>query len=126
MPIPKDYRDLLNALVGKTDDGRVNWRADSTGVEVGVDDSKVAIWAGTDERTDEGFVAFALKDLAGKTVDSWYVDAGDEHYDFMNLFFLSAKRQALGIPDRIAKLKDSILNATTVGDPKTSKQHTEG
>jgi len=120
MPIPKDYRDLLNALVGMTDEGRVNWRADSTGVEVVVDDSKFAVWAGTDERTDEGFVAFALQDLTGKTVDSWYVDDGDEHYDLMNVFFLSAKRQALGVPDRLAKLKDSILKSTTVGEPKKS------
>ncbi|GDY35484.1 hypothetical protein [Acidovorax sp. NB1] len=114
--IPKDYRDLLNDLYKLTDSGKATWKSDQHSVEITIDDNKFVLWAGTDERTDEGFVSFALRDLAGNTLDTWYVDAGGSDYDFMNALFLSAKRHALGIPDRLAKIRAKISGVKSIGD----------
>lgn len=109
--IPKDYRDLLNDLYRMTDDGRASWKADQHSVEIVIDDNKFILWAGTDERTEEGFVSFALRDLAGNTLDTWYVDAASGDYDFMNSLFLAAKRHAYGIPDRLKVIRARIAGA---------------
>lgn len=121
MPIPKDYRDILNSLAGKSENGQVNWKSNRFGVEVAVNESKFLIWAGTDEETGEPFVSFALHDLTGKTLDSWFVDGSDYDYDFMSRLHNSAKRHALGIPQRLAELKDIIEKASVVGDQKQPK-----
>lgn len=115
MPIPNDYMELLGTVGELTDKGRVNWKFDGHVVEVQLEDDRFVMWAGTDERTDEGFVSFALKDKQGETIDSWYLDADDEHYDLMNRFFLSAKRHALGIPDRLARIKAQLSKDGILG-----------
>jgi hypothetical protein len=115
MSIPSDYKDLLISLSDRTDKGRVKWKFDGHAAEVLIDDNRLSLWAGTDERTDDAFVSFALKDLAGNIIDTWYLDAADEHFDFMNRFYLSAKRQALGIPNRLAKLRSSIEGSDIIG-----------
>jgi hypothetical protein len=115
MSIPNDYQELLGTVAELTDKGRVNWKFDGHAVEVLLEEDRFVIWAGTDERTDEGFVSFALKDKRGETLDSWYLDAGDEQYDFMNRLFLSAKRHALGIPDRLARIRDLLSKDGIVG-----------
>lgn len=116
MSIPNDYRDLLNSLTDLTDNARVNWKFDGHGVEVLIGKERLLIWAGTDERTDESFVSFALKDKAGNTLDTWYLDADDEHFDFMNRLYLAAKRHALGIPDRLKRLQESLKKGGVVGE----------
>lgn len=115
MPIPNDYRELLGSIAELTDKGRVNWKFDGHSVEVVLDEERFALWAGTDERTDEGFVSFALKDKRGETLDTWYLDADDDDYDFMNRLYLSAKRHASGIPDRLARIRKLIANGGMVG-----------
>ena len=114
--IPKDYRDLLMDLFKLTENGQASWKSDPHSVEITIDNDKFVLWAGTDERTDEGFVSFALRDLAGNTVDSWFSDAADSDYVFMNALFLSAKRHALGIPERLAKIRAKIAGANSIGE----------
>lgn len=114
--IPKDYRELLFDLHKMTEEGRASWKADQHSVEITIDENRFVVWAGTDERTDEGFVSFALRDLVGNTLDTWYVDTGSADYDFMNNLFLTAKRHALGIPDRLAKIRAKITGAKSVGE----------
>jgi len=116
MPIPSDYRPILDSLSARTDEGRVFWRSGKFGIEVGIDGSKFALWAGTDEETANEFVSFALQDGAGKTIDSWYVDENEDDYDYMRRLFNAAKRFALGVPQRLAKLQEIISNAQTIGD----------
>ncbi|TYC60720.1 hypothetical protein ETQ85_04800 [Zoogloea oleivorans] len=116
MPIPKDYKDIVTALFEKTNAGRVNWKNSRFGIEVKVDKSKFKLWSGTDENTDEAFVAFALNDLNGSTMDSWYVDEGDADYDQMTLLFSAAKRYANGVPQRLSELKNVILKLDFLGE----------
>ena len=114
--MPKDYRDLLIDLLKMTDEGRVNWKSDQHSVEITVDENRFVLWAGTDERTDEGFVSFALRDTAGNTLDTWYVDAGNADYEFMNTLFGAAKRHALGVPNRLAQLRAKMSSVGKLGD----------
>jgi hypothetical protein len=116
MPIPTDYDAFLADLNERTDKGEVNWKFERLTVELILDDERIAIWAGTDEQTEEGFVSFALKDKQGEMLDTWYLDAGDEDYDFMNRFYLAAKRRALGIPDRLARIREKMSKSLVVGD----------
>lgn len=116
MPIPHDYLDILTTLADQTDKGLVNWKYEGNNVDVLLDNERIVMWAGTDERSDEGFVSFALKDSAGETLDLWYLDAGDEHYDFLNLLFLGAKRHALGIPDRLARIREHLVKIAITGN----------
>ena len=118
MPIPSDYRDIVVSLLEKTDTGHVHWKRERFGIEVEVENSKFTLWAGTDENSDEAFVAFSLNEANGATLDSWYVDENDEDYDLMRRFFAAAKRYAHGIPQRLSSLKESIENLGYVGDPE--------
>lgn len=119
MPIPNDYRELTSSLASLTDQGRVNWKYDGFGVEVLLEDDRLNLWAGTDEHTEQRFVSFALKDRRGETIDSWYVDEADIDYDPMNRFFLAAKRHALGIPDRLARIQSAIRKDGVIGKKDT-------
>lgn len=122
MPIPKDYRDILNNLAAMSDDGRVKWKSAPFGVEVAVKESKFVLWAGTDEETDRPFVSCSLQNHAGKTLDSWFVDAGDADFDFMNRLHGAAKRQAMGITKILAELRDVIESSSVVGEQKEPKE----
>ncbi|BEP42987.1 hypothetical protein [Variovorax sp. V15] len=116
MSIPSDYYELLRDLSERTDKGEVNWKFERLIIELALDEERIAIWAGTDERTEEGFVSFALKDKHGETLDTWYLDAGDKDYDFMNRLYLAAKRRALGIPNRLTRIRESMAKRGIIGD----------
>jgi hypothetical protein len=116
MPIPNDYKEIIAKLANKTDNGKVHWRKEKFDISVAIDKSRFSIWAGNDERSEEGFVAFALQDAKGATVDTWYVEEGDEDYSQMLQFFGSAKRHALGVPATLRKLEESISNASEIGE----------
>ncbi|GAA6142603.1 hypothetical protein [Hydrogenophaga sp. 5NK40-0174] len=118
MPIPNDYKDIVTTLLEKTNSGRVHWKRTRFGIEVQVDKSGFKLWSGTDEHTDEAFVAFALNDMTGTTIDSWYVDAGDSDFDRMNLLFIAAKRYAQGIPQKLRELKEAMSNQDYLGAPE--------
>lgn len=115
MSIPNDYREFLSSLAELTDKARVNWKFDGHAVEVLIENERIVVWAGTDERSDQAFVSFALRDKSGNTIDTWYLDDGDGDFDFMNRFFLSAKRHALGVPDRLKRLRESLTKDGVVG-----------
>lgn len=118
MPIPKDYLELMESLRQRTDDGKVRWTVDGASVDVTLGGERLSLWAGTDEQTEEGFVSFGLKDQkrGGDLLDSWYLDAGDRDYDALNTLYLSAKRHALGIPDRLKKIQEAISKEGVIGD----------
>jgi hypothetical protein len=122
MPIPNEYREVVNLLSDKTDDGLVHWRSEKFDVSVVFEGSRFALWAGNDENSEEPFVAFALQDLSGTTLDSWYVE-GHEGIDYtrMHNFYKSAKRHALGLPDKLRKLRESLASAKEIGLPKPGK-----
>jgi hypothetical protein len=116
MTIPKDYIDIVNRLLRMTNEGRVNWKAGTFGVEVNIEKSRFSMWAGTDEHTDEPFVAFALLSSNGQTLDSWFVDSSDDDFALMNNLHSAAKRYAGGIPQRLVELRSILESAKTIGD----------
>lgn len=122
MPIPKDYKEIVEILSDATNEGRVKWASTRFGVEVSVSGSRFVIWAGTDEESGRSFVSFGLADEKGKTIDTWYLDEGEAEYSDMQRFFASAKRQALGIPQRLASIRDAIGNAEIIGDTDTDNK----
>lgn len=122
MPMPPDYRELVDLLSEKTEQGMVHWNSDRFDVSVVFEGSRFAVWAGTDENSEEPFVAFALQDLKGATLDSWYVEEHEgADYTRMHNFFKSAKRHALGLPDKLKQLRESLAKASEVGKPKAGK-----
>ncbi len=118
MPIPTDYRDIVNALTVKTTAGNVKWQKDRFDISVTVDSSKFSLWAGNDEHSDEPFVALALRDLSGNVIDSWYVDESDTDYALMFQLYKAANRIALGVPDRLKKLEELISQMKVVGEAR--------
>ena len=115
MAIPNEYRDIVETLATATNEGRVKWAATKFGIEVAVSGSKFVVWAGTDEEQERGFVSFALSDKDGNTLDNWYVDEGASEYDLMRSLYAGAKRQAMGIPERLANIRNEINKAEIVG-----------
>jgi hypothetical protein len=116
MQIPNDYREIVNMLAEKTESGKVHWRKEKFDISVAIEKSRFSIWAGNDEHTERGFVAFALQDSKGATVDSWFVEEGDDDYPLMQRFHGAAKRHALGVPAKLRQLAESISNASEIGD----------
>jgi hypothetical protein len=121
MPIPNDYHEIVNMLANKTDKGAVHWRSEKFDVSVVFDGARFAIWAGNDEHSEEPFVAFALQDSSGSTLDSWYVEEDEgSDYTLMHHLYKAAKRHAMGVPTKLKQLRDSLAAAEEVGDPKTA------
>lgn len=116
MPIPADYRDIVSVLAAKTDDGVLNWTDNSLQVSVEVNASVFRLWAGVDEQTDEGFVAFGLFDNSGKVLDSWYLDESDQEYQVVHRLFTAARRHAAGVP---TLLKDLAAQLSAMSKGKT-------
>lgn len=108
MPIPSDYDEIYSVLVEKTEEGALNWIDNTLFVAVTVDKSMFRIWTGTDEVTDESFVAFGLYDTSGKVLDSWYLDESDEDYQSVHRLYRAAKRHAAGVPDLLKSLAAKI------------------
>jgi len=115
MPIPNDYEDIVETLLEKSNSGLARWRSGQFGVEIELEDARFTMWSGNDEHTGDAFVAFALNNVNGATLDSWYVDDGDSDYDKMRLLFAAAKRYADGIPQRLKSIKEQLANATSIG-----------
>ena len=115
MTIPSDYRDIVQMLAAKTDEGKVHWRRDTFELGVELEDTKFSLWAGNDEHTEVPFVAFALHGSNGATLDSWYVEEGDDHYSLMHRFYTAAKRHAAGVPQKLKSIKELLAKTDTVG-----------
>lgn len=118
MPIPTDYRDIVTLLAAKTREGNVHWRRDRTNITLVVDQTKFALWIGTDEQSGKRFIALGLYDARGNVIDVWIVDQSDSDYIEMHDFYQAAKRHALGLPDRLRKLTDRISSMSVIGTPE--------
>lgn len=116
MPIPADYKDIVVALLKKTDLGAVHWRQEKFGIGVSFEGAKFILWAGTDEHSDEQFVAFGLQDSSGATIDSWYVEEHDgPDFTTMDFLYKSAKRHAAGVPKILRELRAKLAEAGEIG-----------
>lgn len=116
MPIPKDYTEIIEMLNAATQDGRVRWKETNAGtIGVSVPPSQFEVWAGTDDATERGFVAFGMKE-ARKLVDNWHVDEGDVNYGLMSELYQSAKRQAFGVPEKLQGFKELLAKKGPVGE----------
>lgn len=116
MPIPNDYHQIVSMLIDKTEAGLAHWRQDRFDISVSVGGSKFSIWAGTDEHSEEPFVAFALHDEKGATIDSWYVEENEgPQYHLMHRLYKSAKRRASGVPERLQLLAQKIASSEEIG-----------
>lgn len=118
MPIPADYCEIVDSLLDKSNKGLAHWTRGQFGVQIELDDARFTMWSGTDEHTEEAFVAFSLNAANGATLDSWFVDERDSDYDQMRLLFAAAKRHADGIPERLKNIKEQLAKATMIGKEK--------
>lgn len=117
MPIPTDYREVVDSLVMKTREGDLAWKKEKFALGLTIDKSKFSIWAGNDEYSEEPFVAFGLYESNGAAIDSWFVDQSDTDYFTMNELYKSANRQALGVPKRLKALNALISEMKSSDDP---------
>lgn len=118
MPIPTDYRDIVAMLAAKTAEGNVHWRKDRYDLSVVLENAKFSIWAGNDEQSELPFVSFALHDTNGSTIDSWYVEEGESDYSKMHQLYMSAKRHAAGVPDKLREIKNLLASTREIGIKK--------
>lgn len=118
MPIPSDYKEIIENLFVATDSGRARWESTKFGFEISVLESRFMIWSGVDEENGVAFVSFALTDERGKNLDTWYVDESDGDYELMHRLFSGAKRQALGISKILENLKSAIKSGEVIGGAK--------
>lgn len=118
MPIPKDYKDIIEKLAQATEDDRVNWQASRFGAEVIMKDSQFQIWAGTDEEVGRPFVSFALADKTGASIDTWYVDENEGDYASMQRLYAAARRKAHGIDKRLDSIREALDEASVIGESK--------
>ncbi|MCV9921894.1 hypothetical protein OIU19_24295 [Pseudomonas sp. BT-42-2] len=115
MSIPSEYRDIVFGLLTATNESRVNWYIDRHDVQVKLQDTIVKLWSGTDEQTEVPFVSFALSDLKGKLIDTWFLDEGNDEYDHVFRLYTEARRKALGIPQKLEKLRAQLKSGGTIG-----------
>lgn len=132
MPIPNEYREIIGELKRATEEGRVVWNTERFGVSVEVSGSLIELWGGEDSETERGFVTCTLKDPKGhglrrdQPLDTWFVEEGDDDFAFMHLFFHAAKRQGLGIPQKLSEIADALKSSGQIGGKsKTSADDDE-
>ena len=117
MPIPSDYRSLIKQLVAATEEERVKWKDDAHAISIRVEDATFSLWSGFDDETSREFVSFGLGDARNKLVDTWSVDAGEPDFEMVKAFFKNARRQALGIPQRLRSLEAALASKGIIGGP---------
>lgn len=125
MSIPSDYRDIIQGLLSATAESRVNWYIDRHDVQVRLQDVIVKLWSGTDEQTDRPFVSFALSDLKGKIIDTWFLDDGTEDYNIVFKLNSDARRKALGIPQKLDNLRAQLMEGGMIGFSASSSDDDE-
>lgn len=109
MPLPNDYRDIVSSLTQRTEQGLLTWANDNNQIAVVLENAKFALWSGSDERTDEPYIAFGLYDIANKKfLDSWYVDESDPDYFIVQRLHQSARRYANGIHILLDKVAGTL------------------
>ncbi|APO80195.1 hypothetical protein BL240_01275 [Pseudomonas putida] len=113
--MPSEYREIVLGLVEATNESRVNWYIDRHDVQVRLQDAVVKLWSGTDEQTDVPFVSFALTDLKGKMIDTWFLDQGAKDYDHVFKLYSDARRKALGIPQKLESLRAQLNGNGMIG-----------
>jgi len=115
MAIPKDYQEIVEALAIATNEGRVKWSASQFDVTVTVSGAKFRLSSDMQEN-GQRYVTFTLLDSNGRGLDGWHVNEGDAAYDHMQLLFSTARRQALDVPQRLARLLNEIRTSPVIGD----------
>ena len=126
MPIPNDYKSVVHQLAEATQEERVKWKSDGHVISVRVEDATFSVWNGVDDDTDTEFVSFGLGDARNKTVDTWAVDAGEHDFEMMKAFFKNARRQALGIPQRLRTLEAALATKGVIGGPTAPDDPDDG
>lgn len=116
MPIPSDYKKIIQQLNVKSNNGQALWFRDRHSYSLVVDDkTTMTVWAGSDMNTDEQFVSFGLYDNKGTVLDTWAVDDSDEDFEVMHQLVTSARRIAHGIPDRLKAIESALASSGVVG-----------
>jgi hypothetical protein len=117
MPIPHEYREIIDMLIEATAQSRVVWveKSGGTTVLVHLPEFDVEIWSGSDESETE-FVAVGLKVQHSKSyIDNWYVEEGDEHFDKLLLLFRAAQRRARNIDEKLQTLRNYLAHPGKIG-----------
>ncbi|NHZ42030.1 hypothetical protein [Massilia aquatica] len=117
MSIPNDYREIVKALSVKPEEGNAGWRKDKYTISVTVNNTKLALWADNDEKSDLPFVAFGLYGPNGMVMDTWYLDESDSDYAHVFQLYQSAHRHAQGVPARLKQFAGLISDLKFIGSP---------
>lgn len=118
MPIPDEYQEICQLLEEATQEGRVRWiDKQGTTVTVRLPEFNVEIWSGEDEDSQKGFVAVGLRNHSSqKLMDNWYIEEGDNQYEFLYRLWQSARRHAMGIPGKLDSLRNLLKKGGQIGD----------
>jgi len=115
--ISSDYKQLMDLLIQRTKEGKVNWQQSVAEAEfiVYFKERSLTIFTGVDQQSNEDFVAFVLRDKNGKEIDRFWVDQGDLDYQEMQALYLSARRTALDIDKTIRALTEELKSGKKIG-----------
>lgn len=116
MEIPDEYQEIIEGLSKATDDERIRWTLEQFGLEFEVAGFKLVLDIGNDFERKVAYVTFALTEKSGKMLDIWRVDEGCPEYDFLYGLYLRARRKALGIPQRLERIRDELRKSNIIGE----------
>lgn len=123
--INNDYFELVEKLIHRTKEGKVNWKSTANEDEfiVFFNDFSLSIYISRVGFGPVSHVVISLRDDTGKEIDRFDLDDEDEHYEMVMNLHSSARRKALRIDDALHTIMSELESKNSIGldeDPRNN------
>jgi len=116
--IPESYRELIDKLSRRTNDGKVNWKSTSHEGTFIVDfrEFSLSIMSGYDSEENESFVRFTILNSAGQELDYFLVTERESRWLFAYNLYSEARRKARNIDLVIGDITKELESEGPAGE----------
>lgn len=133
MPIPEEYRSLVERLHQRTREGTVQWKSDKEGSRYYVSFQHSALSMSQLQQLDFSALGglglerpkplkFALYNDKGEVIDSFTLGADDDDYDTINELWRSAHRKAMRVDEAIRRLEAELEDTSSGKDQEDQSE----
>lgn len=117
--IPNIYKDIIDGLQTKSQNGEANWRTTGRDNEYIIYFQKfsLSILYGYDENDESYYISISIYNENGESIDSFWVGNNlKEEYEFLQQLYQSAKRKALRIDEAITEIFSEVNKKGIIGN----------
>lgn len=122
--IPERYKELVQKLSQRTNDGKVNWKSTSDEKTFIIDfrEFSLSISSYYSRRDSSEYVNFQILDSDGEVIDYFNVSEGDTEWFLSHELYSESRRKARGIDLVIGDITKELESGGLVGEEDTPSE----